>query len=496
MASLKSIIEGQFYLRQIRDNVRAWLIPAVAVGMLGSAYALVRPSVWIATQDMIVREEIVGELSSRGRFDNTDERKAAQETILQVARNRKVVINSLHDVMPEEIRSSQGFPKESLIRRWQDAINVRAAKGSEFGDSDMIYLQVKGSSAAQAVENTKIVAEHLGQELNELRKQRSDSVIRELEGTIKLAVANRDNATSRLEAIEREIGSDLGELRTMNRSGSGESNLRTSLNQIKSELRNTQSEQTQQIERLEFLRTVVKEPEKIVAIPNGVLAAQPTLRRLKDGLVDTQLRLADLMGKMNAAHPSVKAAHVALDEIHSKIRTELKTAIRSAEAELDVNQALESSYEQQLQTVKDRLSKLASMRASYENLLADVEHRTSQVEEAQRALADARASHRAGETSSLITFVDEPNPSDKPIGPGRITLIASSWIGGLSLGLGLLFLFSQPDDASSSNRFGRRSTDRVTHNYRRRAEDQIDDNSQTDRRTGETIVPGPPEGNH
>ena len=173
MASLKSTIEGQFYLRQIRDNVRAWLIPAVAVGMLGSAYALVRPSVWIATQDMIVREEIVGELSSRGRFDNTDERKAAQETILQVARNRKVVINSLHDVMPEEIRSSQGFPKESLIRRWQDAINVRAAKGSEFGDSDMIYLQVKGSSAAQAVENTKIVAEHLGQELNELRKQRN-----------------------------------------------------------------------------------------------------------------------------------------------------------------------------------------------------------------------------------------------------------------------------------------------------------------------------------
>ena len=138
MASLKSTIEGQFYLRQIRDNVRAWLIPAVAVGMLGSAYALVRPSVWIATQDMIVREEIVGELSSRGRFDNTDERKAAQETILQVARNRKVVINSLHDVMPEEIRSSQEFPKESLIRRWQDAINVRAAKGSEFGDSDMI----------------------------------------------------------------------------------------------------------------------------------------------------------------------------------------------------------------------------------------------------------------------------------------------------------------------------------------------------------------------
>ena len=121
---------------------------------------------------------------------------------------------------------------------------------------------------------------------------------------------------------------------------------------------------------------------------------------------------------------------VALDEIHSKIPTELKTAIRSDEAELDVNQALESSFKQQLQTVKDRLSKLASMRASYENLLADVEHRTSQVEEAQRALADARASHRAGETSSLITFVDEPNPSDKPIGPGRITLIVSSWIGG------------------------------------------------------------------
>ena len=156
-------------------------------------------------------------------------------------------------------------------------------------------------------------------------------------------------------------------------------------------MRNASAARTEQEEQLLFLTNARANPATIVATSNRLLESQPALRRLKDGLVDAQLRVAELLGKMNATHPSVRAAQAAEAEIRNDLYEELETAIRGLQADADVTSALIQSHEHQMADVQDRLNKLASMRARYEILVANVQDRSEQVKESQRALAEARA---------------------------------------------------------------------------------------------------------
>ncbi|MCA9169931.1 MAG: hypothetical protein KDB23_19785 [Planctomycetales bacterium] len=454
---LTAFLERQSKL--LRDNLLIWAVPTVLFGSLGTMYALVRPSTWIATRGLLVREEAVGELNRSGRFDTSDARKAAQETITEVARNRQVVIGALKQLLAAHGYAPDKQPNESDISALLDGISVTAPKGAELGQSDVIYLNVKGSSADEAVQLNQLVGEQLKIHLSNLRNSRTKSVIQELTEKLRLTQANLNEATQRLEEMEREAGSDLGELRTLSQTGTGESNLRTALTQIKNDLRSSKAARTTQTEQLEFLRNAQSNPEVIIATPNRLLESQAALRRLKDGLVDAQLRVADLLGKMNSSHPRVRAAQAAEAEIRQNLHEELETAIRGVQAEITVTDALIATHEKQLADVQKRLTQLASMRARYENLVADVQDRNSQVKESQRALANARASLEASEKSSLITFVDRPDPGQGPVGPGRLMLMMAAWFGGLSCGLGCFFLLTQ--GAPVGGVFGRRSSDQT-----------------------------------
>ena len=62
---------------------------------------------------------------------------------------------------------------------------------------------------------------------------------------------------------------------------------------------------------LTLLKDAEADPTRLMAAPNSLLDSQPALRRLKDGLVDAQLRTATLQGRMSAEHPEVVAAREA-----------------------------------------------------------------------------------------------------------------------------------------------------------------------------------------
>lgn len=467
----------------LSDHLAIWLVPTIVIGTLGSIFALVKSSTWESTQAMLVRDEAVGELGQDGRFDTTDARKAAQETIIQIARNRQVVLHALEQVGPKEGHSlTKPWPSENDIKALQDNITVRAPKGAEFGQSDLIHLQLKAKTSNQAVELNRAVSEQLIKRLQELRNRRAKSVIQELQEKVKLTQTNLDDATAKLEAMERQVGSDLGELRTLNQSGAGESNLRTSLNQIKSDLRTNESTRTEFKQQLKFLQAAEQDPETLVATSNRLLESQPALRRLKDGLIDAQLRVATLLGDRNPAHPAVKAAMTAEAEIRQHLHAELSTAVRGVRADLKVTDAIIDSLTQQLTDVQGRLDKLASLRARYSNLVAEVQHRGDQVKEAQRSLASAKAAREASATASLITLIDSPDPGDGPVGPGRMLIIAASWLGGLMTGIGLLLLTIAPAGANGGQ--GRRWNDRVGVALGRRSTDKESDQRGVRQNTG------------
>ena len=85
----------------------------------------------------------------------------------------------------------------------QDEITVTSPKGAEFGQSDLIYLAVRARSAEEAVRLNTAVCDQLEQRLQQLRNRRGESVIQELTEKLKLNQQNLNEATGRLEAMER-----------------------------------------------------------------------------------------------------------------------------------------------------------------------------------------------------------------------------------------------------------------------------------------------------
>lgn len=446
-----------------------WLlaVPFVATILLSLTYALVRPNTWEATQSLHVRDEATGgrPLKRSGEFDNPEAMKTAQETILEVAKNQQVIAASLAELGPPEMRSAIGaFPTGLEVEELRKAIRISPPKGAELGRTEIIYLAVKDHSRERAIALTTAVCNQLEARLKELRNGKAQSIIVELEKTESLAHANLDTATAKLQEMETAVGPDLGELRVLNEAGSGESNLRSALNQIKSELRQAETLRNTNVELLKYLRAASQDPGELVATPNRLLESQPALKRLKEGLVDAQLRTAEVLANRTLEHPKVQAARMAEQLVQRDLHKELDTAIRGLEADLAVNESQINALETQSAGVTGRLERLAGLRARYANLVADVKQCSEIFERSKKDLADARASQAGANSVSLLTRLDTPQTGNLPIGPGRTTIVLGGAFGGLLLGMGLVFLVTplgtlQGRRVSDYLGFGRRATD-------------------------------------
>ena len=113
-------------------------------------FALTRQPTWKATQGLIVRDQTC-QRSNRGEFESLDAMKTAQDTILEIARNRTLVENALKAVgPPEKRRSTDAWPNQDEIDGTLDGIIVSATKGAEFGKTEVIYLNVVANNKQRA----------------------------------------------------------------------------------------------------------------------------------------------------------------------------------------------------------------------------------------------------------------------------------------------------------------------------------------------------------
>jgi len=480
-------------LTNLKQHYRVWLIPAVLCFAAATTFAFLRKDTWKASQAILVRDEAGGSIDRLGRFASADAMKTAQETILEIARNQAVIAAALKEVGPAPDTNKQSdaaargsWPTVSDIESLQDAIAVSAPKGAEFGKTEVIYLSVKAHERDRAIALTSAVCDQLEARLQELRDKKARSIIDELARTVQLAQTDLDTATKKLETMEQEVGSDLGELRMLNDLGSGDSNLRTALNQIKIELRQAKTVHEASQQLLDTLMAAQAAPEHLVATSNRLTESQPALKRLKEGLVDAQLRTAQLLGKMSADHPEVQAAIAAENEVREHLHGELAIAIRGLTEELKVSGTLVASLEKQQADITSRLSRLAGLRARYGNLVAEVRQRSEILAKAEKELADARASQTAARSTSLLTRLDQPVTGGSPQGPSRAMISLAGLVGGLVTGFGCVLLvapITQLRGRRISDYFrGRRATDQVAG---QRSTDQPIDQRATDRASGQ-----------
>jgi uncharacterized protein involved in exopolysaccharide biosynthesis len=273
-----------------------------------------------------------------------------------------------------------------------------------------------------------------------LRDSKAQSMINELTKTVAMAQADLDVSTARLTKIEGDVGIDLAELRILQDSPSGDSDLRRSAMEIATELRQFRTAQQSNQELLELLVAAQKDPGNFLATPNRLLESQPSLRRLKDGLVDAQIRTAQLLGTMSDSHPQVIAAKATETEIAQHLHDELALAVRGVQVDLKLTAHRIAELEAQAKDKEGRRVKLATLRADYGNLSTEAKYRSDILKNAEQSLAEARASEARANISSLLSKVDTPDTGK--VGPSRSQTILLGIVGGLVIGIGILFLTS------------------------------------------------------
>ncbi len=463
-------------VKALQDHIWLWFLPTAGLTILASAYAVLRQPSWQATQALLVREEAGGSDRRQGRFESVDTMKTAQETILEVARNKSVVEASLQSLgRPKRLARRQPWPQTTDIEALRDSISVSAPKGAEFGRTEVIYLGVRGKSPEEAVRRTKAVCDQLEVQLAKLRQSRAQSVLNELNQTVELARAELDRSADQLQKMEASVGPDLGELRKLNDAVGGEGNLQHTLNQIKEELMQAEAGRQANLKLHELLTQARQDPGKFLATPTSVLESQPALRKLREGLAEAQLRTSALLGRMRKVHPLAVAAIRSEEQIRQSLFAELSTALSGVETDLQVSESKAAALREQQLVYQQRLDRLAGLRVGYSNLVDAVRQRTEVLNRAEESLAEARASQKAAQQSSLITRFDEPQVGDKPVGPGRSTIVAAGCGGGLAIGVGLVLLTMPVTPAQ-----GRRWSDYI--GLGRRASDQGRGRRQNDQR--------------
>lgn len=467
-----------------------WIGTTFLFGVLGAGYVLLfKTNMFLASQAILVRDEANGAVMRLGRFQSQPELKAAQETILEMAKSHQVVRGALQKIGPEERPSglsisglfskksdTTSYPSSGLVDEIATrSISVHAPKGTEFGTTEVIYIDVNSDSQSRALALNQAICDALESRLQQVRGARADSVIGELLHARESAKRELATATEQLHRMESESGADLSDLRGLTDMVAGGSSSRIEFDQIKNEIRQTEQILNQLESDHELLLKAIEDPESLVVAPSGLLNSQPGLKRFREGLVDAQLNGSQLVGRFTEDHPLVIASRTAQGTIANRFSHELKASLLSVEADIKVARQKMERLETQKKGLELRLAKLADQRAAYANLSADVKSRTVILDAAEKELAEATATRDSSQSVSLLTRLDAPIVNDRPLGPGNSTLVAVSAIAGLAFGVGVVFLITPLDSGTT---YGRRLSDRLTG---RRQSDRTESTGQGNR---------------
>lgn len=452
-------------LRLLSAKRKLWLTPAIVGGLLAAAYSLAMTRYWEASQALVVRQETAGSANpTPGKFADLFEMRTMQETILELAKSQQVVVATLTAVDRQLTGVAPQAPTAEAIEKFRGRLKMLPPDGGEFGKTEVFYFYVKDASRKRAVALVGELCRQLDVGLKQHRVARAGGLINELEQQAELAALTHAEQSQRLTEFESSVGADLGELRMLHSASSGQSDLRQESVVLEGDLRKFQTQVREVEQLLTLLRSAEQDPQQIVATPNSLLDSQPALRRLKDGLVDAQLATARVGGTRSSDHPRVKAAVDAEGQIRNDLHRELAAAVKGAEVELQLAQGRVTATQARLTNLQDRLGRLAERRAEYSNRVAAVDNSRISLDQVRQQLSAAKAAQAAAQSGSLVTRIDQPETGAYPAGPGRTVVAAAGVVGGLMLGLGLVFLTSsprpsQPSTSSDGAQRGRRAAD-------------------------------------
>lgn len=437
-----------------------WVGSTILFGIGGLGVALLSQDTWSARQPLVLRDEANGAVDRLGRFSSQTELKAAQETILEMSQNPEVVTAALRQIGPPDGSNDPDYPSTKIVEQIATKrVNVVAPQGSEFGNTEMVYLQVEAETPERASEFCRVVLDNLSAHLREVRRIRADSVIVELTHARDLARQKLDSALARMKEVEIQVGSDLGELRNLNDTISGDGANRRTMQETFKELQVAELE-TRRLESLyELLLAGSKDARHLLISGDELLSSQPSLQRLKDGMIDAQIESSKLASIYTVNHPRRRASLTTEREIADRMVLEARASLAAMEPSLQLNRERVQQLREQHDSLTSKLNKLAGVRTSYSKLDAEVRGLTDQLSKAEGSLSEAQASRSAALSTNLLSELGPPQVGEHPEGLSGSMTTLGSLIAGLMFGLGTVFLVAP---GPSGPTFGRRLNDYLT----------------------------------
>jgi uncharacterized protein involved in exopolysaccharide biosynthesis len=432
------------FIHILRTHFRWWVVPTVVCSILAAGYSLVAPRSWQATQALIVRPEAASVSEEHlGKFSDLSEMKTLQETILELARSQSVVLASLREVGPPRgYRRPEQWPTPLDVEEFRDCVDMRPPGGAEFGKTEVFYLSVRQHNQNRAAALVAALCGQLEQRMQEIRDQRAQGMVAELERTVAMADGDLASQTALLSAFEAKIGADLAELRTLNADVAAQSAASQELQAIEAERRSNEAQRRENERLLKLLTTAQGDTKQLLATPNSLLKSQPAVSQLKTALVKAQVHTVALLGSRSEKHPYVIAARQSEELLRRQLHDEVAVAIRGLQVDVELDAEREQALAAKSTATRERLACLADARAEYAKLLASVANHTRLVEAARTNLADARARRAGALSASVISRIDGVEAGVRPVGPSRKAVTAGGGIAGLLLGVGFVFLFA------------------------------------------------------
>jgi uncharacterized protein involved in exopolysaccharide biosynthesis len=413
---------------------------------LAAGYSLVVPRNWSATQALIIRPEAASVSEERlGKFSDLSEMKTLQETILELVKSKSVLAATLREVgPPSSKRRPDHWPTALDIEDLRECIDMRPPGGAEFGKTEVFYLSACDYDRERASALVAALSGQLQHRMQQLRDERAQGMMAELEKTVAMAANDLTRQTAELTSFEAKIGADLNELRSLNAQVGTQGGVTQELQSIEAERRANDATHRENVRLLQLLTSAKTDSEKLLATPSSLLKSQTAVAKLKDALVAAQIRTASLLGSRSERHPFVLAAREAESTIRKQLHDEVAVAIRGLQVDIELSADREQSLVEKWTASRERIARLAAARAEYANLVASVENHSRLVEAARTNLADARARQAGARSASVISRIDGVEAGIYPVGPTRKTVTAAGGFGGLIIGLGLVFLFAGP----------------------------------------------------
>jgi polysaccharide biosynthesis transport protein len=426
-----------------------WIATTLLSASMGLVYAVVlKRDIWVASQGMIVRDEATATAMRLGRFESQTQMKTAQETLMEMAKNPRVIRSALSSVpsdstikpWPWTLSKSDGAPTAREIEAFgKKNVNIRAPHGAELGTTEIIYLDIKEKSPERAVKLAKAIGNALEEQLKLVRQNRAEGIIQELRAAEEVADNQLQLSTNKLQQMEVAAGADLADLRGLTDANSGSTN-RLMLDMVRDDLRRGEIELQLHLENLESARAALENPELLAQVTARLVDTQPTIKKLREALAEASIRTTQQLGRYSELHPEVIIAQKTERQVQQRLMKELEATVSAIEGSVALTQRRMARLYEQEQELGRRLNRLAQIRADYTNSVAEVRARSEEVHQIRRDLTQAIAARDAAGTSSLITRLDEPLLNERPMGPGKTTIVGAALVGGLLLGLGIVFL--------------------------------------------------------